>query len=158
MAPQTILVRKGNQTKHMSTLAWSLLPADKQGWAPVENEVGTVVNEVSQEKFGKKSAKVVNTGVVTNEVVEEKDQTVSNEVPVVENEVGGKQIVIIPAEQKEAFIKQVEDAKITKTQLKDYLDVKEISYEQNESKTLLVEKLAEHLGNDVEKLKIEFSI
>lgn len=154
---QNILVRKGNQTKHMTKLAWSLLPADKQGWEPVENEVGTVTNEVTEVKIGKKTAKVVNTGTVTNEVVEEKEQIAVDETKVVETKVN-EDVIIIPAEQKALFVDAVNEAKITKTQLKDYLDVKEQPYEQSDSKTILVEKLADFLGNDVEKLKVEFSL
>lgn len=144
-----LTIRKGIQVKKISQYAWDLLPEGKNGWELAEATGQVVVNEVPS------SGKVVDAGTVVNEA-ENKDQIVVNEISETNEDLEAAGQVVLS--EKEKFISFATEAKIKTGLIKDFLDINDVKYKQKDSPEVLIEKLADFFGNDIEKLKTEFSL
>lgn len=138
---------KNGSEKSFTETAWKLLGKNRNGWEPIVDSVSNNVEskrpmpEIGQK--AKPTTQVVE-NIAPKEVVED---------PKVENEV--KETVEV--EVKEVFIAAVKDLSVTKSQIKDYLDSKEVSYKTSDSLETLAGILFAQLG-DVATLKVEFSL
>ncbi len=140
-----IAVKNGVQ-KTFSEHAWKLLGKTKNGWAEI-NGVQTV-NTIKKEMPGTGTAEKPKPQVVEN-TVEKKTEEVKEKV---ENNVVTETIDV-----KEIFFNTIKEKAVTKTQIKDYLDSKEVTYKANDTLETLAGILFEQLGT-VEKLTLEFSL
>lgn len=139
-----VTATKNGQTKKFSDYAWKLLGKNRNGWEQVSDSIAkNIANKTELPDSGQKS-------VPTKQVVENvvKENT-SNEAQTVNNEV--------TVDAKEVFISAVKEASITKNQIKDFLDSKEVSYKVNDSLETLSNILFEQLAT-VENLKSQFGL
>lgn len=136
-----IIAQKNGQEKKFSEYSWSLLPADKNGWQIVPEGSQTAKNEVKTPPST--GQKTTTDQVVTNEVNKTANQTAKNEVKTDQN----------PDEFYELAKENVK-----REIIKDYLDINEIPYKQNDKHDVLIELLRNKLNGDIELLKKEFSI
>jgi hypothetical protein len=134
-----ILAQKGKLRKKFPISTWELL-VNKNGWVPVEEkETQIVVNKnkaiVSPPSSGDKK--------VVSDATKSQTQVVKNEIDFVASD---------------DFKKVIEENKISKSNIKDKLDEKEITYKNNSNLEILTAILAKELNNDVKSLKELFVI
>lgn len=133
-----ILARKGDQEKTFTETAWKILGKNKNGWEQVSNSVA--------KNLAKPLAKPE-----TGEVVEKaKPQTATNSLEETAKEETPKEAVEVDV--KAEFISAVKEKNITKNQIKDYLDSKEISFKAGDSLDKLADVLYTALNGDIAAL------
>lgn len=137
-----VRIKKGDQIKNISKLAWEMMADNKQGWSEVSISQSTVSNEVPPPSGDKvvDNSKVENEVKSTNETV----TTVSNEVP--------------PHITADSEFVELAKKSLTRTALKDYLDQKEVQFKQTDSLEILSSTLAIYMKNNIELLKSEFGL
>lgn len=138
---------KNGHKKNFSDYAWKLLGKNKNGWEQVSDSVAkNIVNKTDMPDSGQKSAPTKQ--VVENTVIEEeKDSTVNTSNALEEATVDGKDL----------FVKAVKESGITKAQIKDFLDSKEVSYKVNDSLETLSSILFKQLAT-IENLNTQFGL
>lgn len=139
-----ITATKNGHTKNFSDYTWKLLGKNRNGWEQVSASVAeNIAKKTELPDSGQKT--IPTKQVVENEAskkVEEPAQTVQNELTI---------------DLKAVFINAVKEASITKTQIKDFLDSKEITYKANDSLETLSGILFEQLGT-IESLNTQFGL
>ena len=124
-----ILARKGDQEKTFTETAWKILGKNKNGWEQVSNSVAKNANQV---------------------VEKAKPQTATNSLEETAKEETPKEAVEVDV--KAEFISAVKEKNITKNQIKDYLDSKEISFKAGDSLDKLADVLYTALNGDIAAL------
>lgn len=147
-----VVARKGKITKKFTSIAWTNLGENKNGW--VEVNPTPVVNTAPEKKTpppnGDSTKQSEKTVTVDNTAeAEEKKQD--------EVEVDNSATATSEAEAESEFSKLAK-ANLNKAQIKDYLDAKELTYKSNSSLDALVGTLSTLFNGDVETLKKEFNL
>lgn len=141
---------KNGQTKEFSDYAWKLLGSRRNGWEKVSDSVAeNTVGKKDPPPSGTASKQVVSNTAKKDE--EKNPPAVINDA----NPPAGNEG--LSSTEKETFLNAVKDNSITKNQIKDFLDSKEVSYKANDSLDTLSAILFEQLKT-VEALKTQFSI
>jgi hypothetical protein len=157
-----LVIKKGDQRKKITDVAWDLMGSNKNGWEIVSDSTQTVSNEVKSDPPStgdKKPDPPVKPQTVSNEVANNNStQTVSNEASSQEAKNTSPAIT-----EEEQPVKASEEFKLiaeelTSGPIKDFLDMNQVSYRSNAKKSDLIDILAWHLKNDVESLKTEFGL
>lgn len=136
-----IIAKKGDLKKKFTSVAWNNLGENKNGWVEVSGSIveNTATNKKTPPPSGTSETKTAATA-------QKVENLAKAEAP-------------SPAESKadDAFIALAKE-KLTRNQIKDYFDLKEVPYKQNDNLDTLIQSLSVLFNNNVEQLKIEFSL
>jgi hypothetical protein len=140
-----ILARKGDQEKEFTETAWKLLGKNTNGWEQVSNSVAKNIAEPTKKPDNGTKVDSPTNQTVTNEVVKKADEVITV-----------KDDKKVEVDVKAEFIKVVKENNLTKNQIKDYLDSKELSYKSGDSLDSLIELLYTALNGDIAELNTLF--
>lgn len=142
-----VTATKNGHTKQFSDYAWKLLGKNRNGWEQVSDSIAqNIAKKTKMPDSGQKSAPTKQ--VVENTVTEEEKAPTVNTSNTLEE---------VTVDGKDLFVKAVKESGITKTQIKDFLDSKEVSYKVNDSLETLSIILFEQLAT-VENLNTQFGL
>lgn len=140
--------------KTVTQLAWDNMGQNKNGWEVETDHEQPVTNEVKNAP-APGTAKTSN-AAVTNEVAkpektDSESTTIANEVKNAPEDTEPSGVVLDPE-----FFKAARG--LSKSQIKDFLDINQVTYKQNAGHDALISILGKHLKGDIETLKSEFSL
>lgn len=145
-----IAVKNGHQ-KTFTDTAWRMLGKQKNGWELINDSVAeNLVSKQPLPDSGQKAKPTVQVAenLVGKEEVVEPIADVKEEV-VAEN---------VTTDLKAEFLNVIKENNITKNQIKNFLDSREIQYQTKDNLDALAELMYDHLNGNIAELKLTLSI